>query len=82
MTESLPMRGVRAKPFERLLSGLPEQVLRANARKVAEWKAPAGAIRRMLKRDYVRSLRRHLGYNGLQRSPEADRRVWKDLSRL
>jgi hypothetical protein len=61
--ESSPKRNVRKSGFERLLSGLPEQVIRANARKVAEWKAPSGAIRRMLKRDYVRSLRRHLGYN-------------------
>jgi len=48
--------------IERLLSRLPEQLLRVNARKVAAWKKPAGAIRRLLKQDYVRCLRRHLSY--------------------
>jgi hypothetical protein len=55
-----------AREIERLLSGLPAQLLRSNARKVASWKKPAAAIRRLLKQDYVRSLRRHLSYNDVR----------------
>ena len=61
--ESSPPRSGRGVPFEvELLSGLSARLLRSNARKVAAWKNPAAAIRRLLKQDYVRSLRRHLGY--------------------
>lgn len=64
---SRPARGCTAAlEIERLLSGLPAQLLRSNARKVASWKKPAAAIRRLLKHDYVRSLRRHLSYNDVR----------------
>lgn len=55
-----------ALEVERLLSGLPAQQLRSNARKVASWKKPAATIRRLLKQDYVRSLRRHLSYTDVR----------------
>lgn len=46
----------------RLLRDLPDRLLQENAHKIASWKNPAGAIRRLLRQDYVRSLRRYLSY--------------------
>jgi hypothetical protein len=50
----------------RLLRDLPAQLLKANAHKIAAWKKPTNAIRHLLRQDYVRSLRRHLGYAELR----------------
>ena len=52
--------------IERLLKGLPERLLRSNARKVAAWKHPTAGVARLLKQDYVRSLRRQLSYRDVQ----------------
>lgn len=45
-----------------LLRGLPGERQIANARKIAALRKPAIDLHRLLKRDYVRSLRRGLGY--------------------
>jgi hypothetical protein len=62
-TSLLAHRGLSAsRDVDRLLNGLPDELLRSNARKFAAWKKPAAAIQRLLKQDYVRSLRRNLSY--------------------
>lgn len=64
MSESVHKKGGRKgeTDIERLLSSLPERMLSTNAQKVAIWRKPDDAIRRLLKQDYVRSLRRLLSY--------------------
>jgi hypothetical protein len=50
-----------------LLRRLPGERQIANARKIAALRKPANDLRRLLKRDYVRSLRRGLGYGEVRR---------------
>jgi len=57
----------RSFAVEHFLNGLPEQLLRSNARKIAAWKKPTATIQRLLKQDYVRSLRRHLSYSDVRK---------------
>jgi len=53
-----------------LLRRLPGERQIANARKIAALRKPANDLRRLLKRDYVRSLRRGLGYGQVRRLVE------------
>ncbi len=64
-----------------LIAQVLESAKVRNASTLATWRKPKGDLERVVRRDYVRYLRRNLGYRELSKSLELANRVWPILNR-
>ena len=67
--------------LRRLVADIVSGAAKNHPEAIRAWRAPREDLRRVATRDYVRQLRRHLGYRELQEMLRLARQVWPGFNR-